>query len=179
MRVYGRGRVSCRRGAVKMMTETIIFEPADAAGVFGLMADYLAEMSAILDVKPPLTMYPDLALYWSEPGQRWAYGLRAGEADVGFALVRRVPELDRFSMAEFFVARAHRRQGRGVAGARAVLLRHPGLWQITQREANAGAIAFWHRVLDGFVAYEEAATVTDVARREQRFAVGQGRNARK
>ena len=155
-----------------MVTETIILEPADAAGVSRLMADYLAEMSAILDVKPPLTAYPDLPLYWSEPGRRWVYALRAGEAEVGFALVRRVPELDRFSMAEFFVARAYRRQGRGIAAARAVLLRHPGLWRITQREANAGAIAFWHRVLDGFVRYEETATATDAARREQGFTVG-------
>ena len=55
--------------------------------------------------------------------------------------------------------------------ARRLIARYPGAWRITQREANAGAIAFWHRVLDGFVAYEETITATDAVRREQRFLI--------
>jgi predicted acetyltransferase len=56
-----------------------------------------------------------------------------------------------------------------VAAARRLITRFPGRWRITQREGNAAAIAFWHRVLDGFVAYEELTTRTNAVRREQHF----------
>ncbi len=57
----------------------------------------------------------------------------------------------------------------GVGAARRLIARFPGPWRITQRESNRPAIAFWHRVLDGFAAYDEVTTATDAVRREQRF----------
>ena len=74
-------------------------------------------------------------------------------------------------MEEFFVAGAYRRRGIGLAAARRLIARFPGPWEITQREANAAAIAFWHRVLDGFVAYDERTTETDAVRRVQTFVL--------
>ena len=61
--------------------------------------------------------------------------------------------------------------GTGMRAARRLIGRYPGQCRITQRERNAGAIAFWHRVLDSFVAYDETTTTTDATRREQRFTV--------
>ncbi len=72
-------------------------------------------------------------------------------------------------VAEFFVARPYRRSGIGRAAARRLIASRPGPWQITQRETNTAAIAFWHSVLDGFVTYDETTTHTDAVRREQRF----------
>ena len=77
-------------------------------------------------------------------------------------------------MEEFFILPRYRRAGIGTAAARRLIKRYPGDWQITQREQNSAAIAFWHRVLDGFVTYEETTTRTDAVRREQRFAFPKG-----
>jgi len=93
----------------------------------------------------------------------------AGTAKAGFALLCR--EGSAMRLAEFFVARPHRRHGIGLASARRLIALYPGAWRITQREQNRTAIAFWHRVLDGFVGYEETTTETDAVRREQRFIV--------
>ena len=144
---------------------------ADHARFRLMMHDYLVEMSAILGLVEPVTQYPRLDAYWSEPGAGWAYWLRADGHDAGFALVRRWEVEKRFEIAEFFVARPYRRSGVGLAAARIVIGGHPGRWRITQREANGAAVLFWRRVLCGFVAYEETRTVTDAVRREQRFEI--------
>ena len=87
---------------------------------------------------------------------RWPFWLCVDDARAGFALLRR--DAAGMQMAEFFVTRSCRRRGIGVGAARRLIARFPGRWRITQREGNAAAIAFWHRVLDGFVAYEELTT---------------------
>ena len=89
------------------------------------------------------------------------------DARAGFAFLRR--DEAGMQMAEFFVARQYRRHGVGLGAARRLIARFPGPWRITQRESNRPAIAFWHRVLDGFAAYDEVTTATDAVRREQRF----------
>ena len=118
----------------------------------------------------PDAPYAYFDLYWSEPETRWPFWLRADGANAGFALVRKEGPSGRTQIAEFYVAPAYRRKGVGLAAARHVIARFPGQWQITQRELNASGIAFWHRVLDGFVSYDEATTHTDAVRREQTFA---------
>ena len=72
-------------------------------------------------------------------------------------------------MAEFYVAPAFRRSGFGQAAARRLIARFPGRWQIAQLTGNAPAIAFWHRVLDGFVAYDEPEAHPDKPQRQQLF----------
>jgi predicted acetyltransferase len=134
-----------------------------------LMRGYLTEMTARLGLAE-MDAYPDLDLYWSEPATRWPYWISDDDRHVGFALVRFNQALACLEMAEFFVARSYRRKGIGIAAARRIIARHPGNWRITQWEVNAAAIAFWHRVLDGY-AYEETRTASDVLRREQRFTI--------
>ena len=94
----------------------------------------------------------------------------------GFALLRR--DAAGMQIAEFFVTRFYRRRGVGVAGARRLIARFPGRWRITQREGNEAAIAFWQRVLDGFVVYEEMTTRTNAVRREQHFTFAASRSSR-
>jgi predicted acetyltransferase len=134
------------------------------------MRDYIAEMTTLTGA-PGMAAYPFFDLYWTEPDHRWPYWIRADGSNVGFALVRRNADDGRFEIAEFFVAPIHRRRGIGLAAARRVISRYPGAWRIGQRELNANAIAFWHRVLDGFALYEETTTTTDAVRREQRFTM--------
>ena len=135
-----------------------------------LMRAYVAEMERIIGLPRSNGRYPRFDLYWSEPEIRWPFWLQVDNRNAGFALVRRNVDLARTEMAEFFVVPEFRSRGIGLAAARRLIGRYPGNWSITQRETNAGAIAFWHRVLDGFVAYDETTTATDAVRRDQRFA---------
>ena len=134
-----------------------------------MMAAYIAEMSAIIGI-PPIATYPYFDAYWEEPDLRWPHWIRSGGTNCGFALIDR-GEDERLEVAEFFVARPHRRLGIGLAAARQLIGGRPGKWRITQREQNASAIAFWHRVFDGFVSYEEDVVTTDAVRRVQEFEV--------
>ena len=148
------------------VSETLV-PPDEKADLAAMMQDYLADMALLI---PGVTVdqgYPGLDLYWLEPNVRWPFWLNADAARVGFALLEREgPEMQ---IEEFFVARSHRRRGVGLGAARRLIARFPGAWRITQRESNQPAIAFWHRVLDGLVDYDETITSTDAVRREQRF----------
>jgi predicted acetyltransferase len=126
-------------------------------------------MSAIIGLPASDGRYPYFDLYWTDPATRYPFWLKDGMANAGFALVDR--DGGRTEMAEFYVAPEYRGRGIGLRAARRLIAQYPGAWRITQREANAGAIAFWHRVLDGFVTYEETITATDAVRREQRFLI--------
>jgi predicted acetyltransferase len=154
------------------MTTSEIPVPTEEEAILApMMRDYVIEMSEIIGVPAGDGRYPLLDLYWAEPNLRWPFWLKAGEANAGFALVRREVEASRTEMAEFFIAPEFRGKGIGLAAARRLISRYPGAWRITQREANARAIAFWHRVLDGFVVYDETTTATEAVRREQRFTI--------
>src|SRR6185503_13875824 len=142
---------------------------AESETLSSFIRDYVDEMSAI--IAAPLGNYPRFELYWTEPGRRWPHRIELDSKPAGFALIRLNDDLNRYEVGEFFVSRPYRRGGVGLAAARLVLGLYPGSWRITQREANSNAIAFWHRVLDGFAPYEETTTTTDAARREQRFVV--------
>ena len=144
----------------------------EKAALAGLVAAYVAEMSEIIGMAKGDGRYPHFDLYWSEPEARWPFWLKTNSTNAGFALVRRDRDAECTEMAEFFVAPTFRRHGIGLAAARRLISWYPGPWRITQRENNVGAIAFWHRVLNGFVAYDEATTTTDAIRREQRFTIG-------
>ncbi len=68
-------------------------------------------------------------------------------APVAFALVDGLTGEGR-TVAAFWVAPPLRRSGLGAALAHAVLMRHPGLWQIGFQHDNPAAGAFWRRVAD-------------------------------
>ena len=142
----------------------------EKAELASLMRAYVAEMKRIVGLPRSDGRYAYFDLYWTESEIRWPFWLKVDNRNAGFALVRRNADLARTEMAEFFVVPEFRSRGIGLAAARRLIGRYPGNWRITQREENARAIAFWHRVLDGFVAYDETTTHTDAVRREQRFA---------
>jgi predicted acetyltransferase len=76
---------------------------------------------------------------------------------VGFALVRRETSHARagnpaFMMAEFFVARAHRRRGIGHAAMRLIIDRYAGRWHIMEYQRNLQATAFWRSVVREYTA---------------------------
>jgi predicted acetyltransferase len=50
-------------------------------------------------------------------------------------------------MAEFFVARKHRRCGVATEAVRQVLRLYPGYWEVAVAERNLAARAFWPRAL--------------------------------
>ncbi len=93
--------------------------------------------------------YPFLDSYWREP-DRFPLLIRVDGRLAGFALVNRVGHLGRpldRNMAEFFVARKHRRAGVGLAAAHLILERWPGVWEIGVARRNMAALAFWRRVV--------------------------------
>jgi predicted acetyltransferase len=94
--------------------------------------------------------YP-LEPYWLDEGHVPLL-LRVGGRLAGFALLDRrshgVGEVDR-NVAEFFVARFHRRGGVGTAAARAIFSRYPGRWEAAIARRNVGALAFWRRAVSG------------------------------
>jgi predicted acetyltransferase len=150
-----------------MNSSEVIVPIEEKSALAAMMQDYIVEMAQFVPGVRAGQAYEHFDLYWSEPNSRWPFWLNIDDAKAGFALVRR--DKESMQIAEFFVARPYRREGIGVAAARRMIARYPGPWCITQRESNTIAIAFWHRVLDGFVNYEEARTETDAIRREQRF----------
>src|SRR5262249_44872695 len=114
--------------------------------------------------------YRYLPLYWSEAA-RHPFFVRAGDAVVGFALVRHVAKPSPFSeLAEFFIERTSRRAGIGRRAARAVWEMFPGPWELQVAVANDPAALFWRSCID-----EEAAAGT-VSREE--FVGEDGRRIR-
>ncbi|MBV9332263.1 MAG: hypothetical protein JOZ55_11985 [Alphaproteobacteria bacterium] len=61
-------------------------------------------------------------------------------------------------MAEFYVMPGFRRRNVGLSFARQLLVRFPGPWEISEYQANTGAIAFWRRVLEPYDYREESYT---------------------
>ena len=72
--------------------------------------------------------------------------IRAGDNLAGFALLNAASHsgrtLDR-NMAEFFIARKHRRGGVGTLAARAIFSRYPGQWEAAVARRNVDALPFW------------------------------------
>jgi predicted acetyltransferase len=71
---------------------------------------------------------------------------------IGFALLNTHAHsglaVDR-SMAEFFVVRAHRRDGAGTSAARTIFSHYPGQWETAVTRRNAGALPFWRSAISG------------------------------
>ena len=97
--------------------------------------------------------YPNLSLYWSEPGRFPFLAVVNGEW-AGFALITQqaaTGDGDRvWDMAEFFVLRGYRHQGVGRRLAHLAFERFPGPWQVRVMEANAGAHRFWQQAVESF-----------------------------
>lgn len=94
--------------------------------------------------------YP-LDSYWRD-SSRVPLLLRADGRLAGFALLNAMSHagaaVDR-NMAEFFIARKHRRRGVGADAAGVILARYGGVWEIAVARRNLVALAFWRRVVEG------------------------------
>jgi predicted acetyltransferase len=128
---------------------------ADAPLLGELLELYAHELSSVFPGLLPgpdgRYGYPRLPLYWSEPGRRFAFIIRADGAVAGFALATRgspaSEDPDVLDVAEFFVKREYRRRGVGEWAARLLWRRLPAVWTVRVAEANPGGLAFWQGVL--------------------------------
>jgi predicted acetyltransferase len=94
--------------------------------------------------------YRYLDSYWNDEN-RVPLFIRADGRLAGFALLNRHSQtgqdVDR-NMAEFFIARKHRRSGVGTAAVHAILARYRGVWEIAVARRNVAAGAFWRRAVE-------------------------------
>ena len=104
----------------------------------------------------PLTAYFDA--YWTEEARHPFFILCDGLL-VGFALAREL-EVGKHSVAEFFVARKHRRSGIGRRAAFALFDRFPGEWHVAQDDGNHPAQRFWLQVIGEYTHGEFVRTVS-------------------
>jgi predicted acetyltransferase len=91
---------------------------------------------------PPL---PDIDLYWRIEGFRPLL-IHVRQRLAGFTLINTRSHrggMVEHNMAEFFVARKHRRCGVATEALRQILALYPGRWEIAVAERNAAAMAFW------------------------------------
>jgi predicted acetyltransferase len=92
--------------------------------------------------------YAYLGSYWTE-ADRAPVLIRADGHLAGFALINTFSHsglpID-FAVAEFFVARKHRRAGVGLAAACAIIRARPGQWEMAVARRNTAALPFWRRV---------------------------------
>jgi predicted acetyltransferase len=123
------------------------------ANLFELYAHDFSEFHAIEPGPDGRFGYPDLPLYWSDPGRR-PFLMKIGGMLAGFVLVQRISQTSEskavWDMAEFFVLRGYRRRGVGREAAHSVWRRFPGPWQVRVMRANQAARSFWRRAIAEF-----------------------------
>lgn len=101
-----------------------------------------------LDDDGRFAAYP-LDSYWTD-ATRVPLLVRVDGRLVGFALLDRRSHTGRpvdHNMAEFFIARKHRRGGVGTAAAQTILTRYPGVWETAVARRNTDALSFWRRAI--------------------------------
>ena len=144
-----------RTGATAQADEVVLepVEEEDRAVLANLLQLYRHDFSPIRGFE--LTdhgtfVYRFLDADFTEPGRR-AWFIRRGGRLAGFAMARVLP--DGFNeVAEFFVARAHRRAGVGRRAAAALFEQRPGRWELGFDLANHEASAFWPSVAESAAA---------------------------
>src|SRR5262245_57048514 len=113
--------------------------PGQREALANMMQLYIHDFSDYLVGRPVADLgengrfaeYP-LDPYWSAPTHVPILLRREGYL-VGFALLNTASHTERpveRNMAEFFIARKHRRGGLGTQAARTIFSRYPGLWQV-------------------------------------------------
>src|SRR5262249_36282657 len=106
---------------------------ADKAVIEGLFQFYIYDFSEMEPVTSAafefndqgrFAPYPHLDDYW-KAGDRWSLLIKKGKLNVGFALINTLSHRDggrvERNMAEFFVARKHRRHGVAAEAVRHIL----------------------------------------------------------
>ncbi len=123
------------------------------ANLFELYAHDFSEFYSVEPGPDGRFGYPDLPLYWGEPG-RHPFLIKVDGKLAGFALIRKLAPVTghdaAWDLAEFFVLRAYRRRGVGRQAAHSVWRQFPGLWQVRVMRANQTARRFWQHAIAGF-----------------------------
>ena len=132
-----------------------IAKPSEQTLLEGMIQFYFYDFSEMepdgsdsmeFDARGQFGEYVYLPDYWREPG-RVPLIIRRGDSPVGFALLSQHSHRDgghvERNMAEFFVARKHRRHGVAREAVRLILAAYPGRWEVAVVARNTGALAFW------------------------------------
>jgi predicted acetyltransferase len=141
----------------------VVVRPAlasEQARIEGLMQFYTYDWSEMERPQSPAFAFnangqfdpdPDLADYWKKP-ERWPYLIEVDGRTAGFALLNTHSHLTgghiERNMAEFFVARKHRRRGVALEAVHQILRQHPGQWEIAVAERNVAAKMFWPKAIE-------------------------------
>ncbi len=120
---------------------------SDAHLITALLDDYLRELAAHREFPVGATNaanYPYLDAYWSEPG-RQIFLIRSENAVIGFAFIRKPisNESGACQVAEFYIAPAARRHGRGRRAIETIWRLFPGSWELQVHARNSNAKHFW------------------------------------
>lgn len=145
--------------------------PEDRPLIEGLFQFYIYDFA---EMEPPgsddfdfnasglYDLSPYLADYWSEAGRRPLL-IQVGGKLAGFALINTHShhggEVEN-NVAEFFVARKHRRGGVGAEALRQIVALYPGYWEAAVVARNRVALDFWPRAIAAIPG------VTGIERRE-------------
>jgi len=142
--------------ADRHQVEVIPAAPDQQPVLANLLELYAHDFSEFLDIELGADGrfgYPNLPLYWSEPG-RHPFLARVDGQLAGFVLVKKGSEISHdetvWDMAEFFVVRRYRKRGFGTDIAHQVWRRFPGRWEVRVVETNA-AHRFWEVTISRFV----------------------------
>ena len=140
---------------------------ADRAVIERLYPLYLHDLSAFTDyydLDPAGRWVPDHLSTWLGSDRCSPFLLAADGRVAGLALVAHagfpfVPPGPDHTMGEFFVVARQRQRGVGRRAAVLAFDAFPGRWRVEQLRRNAGASAFWRRVIGDYTGdrYEEAA----------------------
>lgn len=110
------------------------------------LSEFAADIDLADDGRFDLGDYFDV--FWTEE-VRHPFLIVHADRLAGFALIREY-EPGAFSMSEFFILRAHRRNGVGTRAAYALFQHFPGTWRVAQDKGNTQAQAFWRRIIGEF-----------------------------
>jgi predicted acetyltransferase len=130
--------------------ELVAVEEADKPVLANLLQLYLHDFSAHrgFELSEHGTFnYRWLDSYFTEGDERAAYLIRCGGRIAGFAMVsvdaEDAEDERAWDVKEFFVVRAHRRQGVAQAAARLLWEGRPGMWTLRFDQGNPAAAGLW------------------------------------
>jgi predicted acetyltransferase len=156
--------------------------PADRRWIESVYRDYLDDLAPLnTGVFPVLeevghTEPDQLARWFGDPTVHPLLILHSGQP-AGFAIVARGASrpgqspVD-YRMAEFFVARAHRRLGVGAGAVRLLLDRFAGRWEIVEMLRNPQAVDFWRRIVREYTRGDYTERIVDGEVRQTFFSGG-------
>ncbi|MCG8919503.1 GNAT family N-acetyltransferase [Actinokineospora sp. PR83] len=133
-----------------MEVDLVTVDEADKSVLANLVQFYQYDFSEIRDLA--LTRHGTFTYRYLDPyfteADREADFITVDGRLAGFALTRGdVDEDGSWNVAEFFVARGHRRRGVARASARRLFTRRPGLWTLSVDHGNRPAAALWRSVI--------------------------------